>query len=226
MFEMIGAALEFGVFAPEELVGQLEDEGLVGLGDTEDAGDHLEWMDRRNARDEVTLALTPEIVDQLARGLLDQRLQALDRARHEVGARDLAELPVLRRIHVDDRTNRGRRIPLERFSARDRHAWRVQEDFGQLRDLDDVRASGDRPERREAGGLEILDGRFASQARPLGMGQAMLAVGTGIDELAGVDDGGHGASVREGTGAQPGPPRKQNPCPFRTIVQRRAAPGA
>ncbi len=51
---------------------------------------------------------------------------------------DLAVLPVLGRIHVDDGANRRGRLGLEGLTAGNRHARGVQEEVGLLRDLDDV----------------------------------------------------------------------------------------
>ena len=148
-------------------------------------------MDRGDARDEIALAFAAEIVDELARGLVDQGLQALDRARREVGTRDLAVFAMLGRIHVDDGPDRRRRLGREGLAARDRHSRRVQEDLRQLGDLDDVGVLRDRPERRKARRFEIFDGRFASQPGPFGVGKTGTSVRAGIDELQGIDgDGG------------------------------------
>ena len=71
--------------------------------DAEERREHAQRMALRDHLDEIAFALAPELVDLLPRALGHDVVEAPDAARREEGARDLAEVAVLGRIHLDDR---------------------------------------------------------------------------------------------------------------------------
>lgn len=178
----IFATLEFGIFPAEEFVRELQDEGLVGLWNPEDACNHLQGMKRSHVGDEVALTLGAQSIDELSGGLPHHRAERLDRARPEEGGRDLSVLAVIRRIHVDDGPDGLTGSLALAEVANQRHSRCIQEQVRLFRDLNDVRVLREAPDHGPIRRLDAGYGLVAAQACPLLVGIPILRVAGGVDQ--------------------------------------------
>ena len=162
---------------------------------------HREGQLHRNAFDEVArgeLAAVRELVKDLGRDLLDRLALGLERARREVGARQLAEAPVVGRVHVQEVAHVRLLLPrLLHGLAGLGHALldlllEVREHGEARRVLPQPRLSGDRhdvgvlgdgPERERVRALGPEDGGFAAEPRPRRVRIAVRLIFGAADEV-------------------------------------------
>ena len=149
---VLALALEVGVVAREQLLGQLEDALLVVAVDAEHRREHAQRVALRDLLDEVALALARRASRPALRALsLTISSSRAMLARREESARHLAEVAVIGRVHLDDREHlphRARRAPGHLhllLAAQDHRAFAVAEQVGLARDVDDVGVPGDAP---------------------------------------------------------------------------------
>ena len=139
--------LELRVVEADEPVRPVEELVPVVLRNAEEVGDDVERKLGGDRGHEVGAPLGGDPIDDLRGSRADARLEAGDHPRREAGARELAELVVLRRIHVQhhqlDRRQVLLRVVLDVGAAAVR-----RERVRVLRDGEDVVVLGDAPEAR------------------------------------------------------------------------------
>jgi hypothetical protein len=188
---VVAGLLVFGIGRADHAIGPVEHRRPHLAGHAEQLGEHLERQRPRQALDEVALlhaAVAHHRVEQVARDRLDVAAHALESARREAMARELAHERVVGWIHVQQMTHDGGSGALGRRELGERRQARsVQEPLGLLRDPDDVGVLRDRPERIDDVAVVPVDRIFAAQARPRVVRIAVRRVRAVADDVERVD---------------------------------------
>ena len=101
---VVGVAHELGVGGPEEALGELHHQRLVGLGHAVDVHDHPQGEGLGDVLGEVALAAqVPQLLDEQVGQGVDPRLAVLDRRRLEPVVGHLPVVAVLLAVEVDQR---------------------------------------------------------------------------------------------------------------------------
>ncbi len=140
--------LELGVLVADHLVGPVEQLHPVFLRHTQQAGDGLQRKFARHLLDEVAGPLRRRGLHDLPGPLAQVVAQALDGPRREAAGDDLAQVGVLRGVHVEQDELAALDLLADRavFVARQRGLLQAGEDVAAPRNLFDVLVFGHHPE--------------------------------------------------------------------------------
>ena len=138
---------ELGVLVADHLVGPVEQLHAVFLGHPQQSGDGLQRKFARDLLDEVAGTLGGRVGDDAPGTLVQVVAQALDGPGSEAAGDDLAQLGVLRGVHVEQHELSGLALLAHGalFVAGQRGVLQAGEDVAAPRDLLDVLVLGHHP---------------------------------------------------------------------------------
>ena len=201
----VTAALELLVVAAEHLLGELEHAREVRLRQAQQGEDHVERVVDRDLGHEIELgALLGHLVDPDLGELVAAGLELLQYRRPEPVGADLADVAVVRIVHVDQgpQAGAGLQVPQQcvvGLGDRQQRPGVVGEQVVLPLDVHDVGVLGDRPERPVVADVDPGHRSMRAQVSQRLVEPLLVGVGLRIGQHTGCgvhDPGGHTASPR------------------------------